>query len=183
MKDLEKYEEYCELSSKLNDKKEELNSINSQRAKVQYGIDTLEREIDGYDEFKYLSKSEREYLKGLRVKKSFEETLSFADGGGINEECYLTSFKKSEEYNSLDADEKKIFKESEAYILASQHKLKNALFVTSTINESDIEESPFVEDYISRIARSIATYESRSTEEIRNLKEIIFTFVVHTSNN
>lgn len=181
MKKVDEYNEYCILVSQLDLKVEELKRVSDQKSKLTYEVDTLKRKLEQKKENIDMSSSSMSALRLMRMRYCLSRAVTFETGGGVGGSP-IAEFKKSDEYKSLTAEQKKLFKKVEGSLGESQYSLQNAITIGQDDDESfDVYQSTVIEDYIDDLMENIEDYDSISVKNLKEIKQIIYIFVEQVS--
>lgn len=182
MSNIEKYEQYCELLTKLNDKEQELKEVTALRNKMVYERDSLRRDIEDFERGFDVSEENLKSIRVERLNKCLHQPVSYAKGGGIDGDL-VSEFKKSEDYSEFDRDEKKLFRLLIPELKYRQYNIQNAILVGESDSEDfDVYESVIIENYIDEIMSEIEDEHDLSVKELKQIKKIIYIFVEYVSN-
>lgn len=183
MNEVDKYNEYCILVSQLDSKVEELNKVSDLKAKLTYEVGTLKRKLRKHSEGLDMSSEAISSLKLMRMRYCLNRVVSFEGGGGVDGSP-ITEFKKSSDYKSFTAEQKKLFKKVESSLADSQYSLQNAILIGQDDDESfDVYQSSVIEDYVDELMSNLEDYDSLSVKHLKEIKKIIFIFVEQVSKN
>jgi len=183
MKKVRKYDDYCLLLSRIESKKTELSDIINKKGTIQMELDGLNNELKSYADISNMSVAELSAIQSSRIRNCFNSTIHFEEGGAITESP-MQSFKESKEdgYNSLDYNQKKLFKLIESRLEDKQYSIQNALSLLRHDNEEiDIYETPVIEDFIDNFMEEMDNYNTLNVKDLKEIKKIIYIFVKNTS--
>tara|TARA_R110000868_G_scaffold367447_1_gene630424 strand:+ start:70 stop:621 length:552 start_codon:yes stop_codon:yes gene_type:complete len=181
MKNVNKYNEYCVLVSKLDSKTMELRKVTTQRNRVVYEVESLKKELQEYKDISDMKPKDISSIKRLRMRSCLNTTVYFEDGGGLDG-IPIIEFKKSEYYKKLTSEQKKLFKKVEDSLSENQYSLQNAVLIGQTDEEDfDVYKSSVIEDYVDESMSGISDYNDISTKKLKELKQIMYKFVEQVS--
>jgi hypothetical protein len=185
MKKEDEYNEYCIMVTSLDAKEAEKTKIVERERRLDYEIDSLKKDIKHKIESLNLSLDTISNIKTMRMRNCLSGVgvIELASGGSIGSNP-IVNFKKSDDFKSFTAEQKKLFKKINTNLTESQYNLQNAIQIGQGDDESfNVHQSTVIEDFIDELMTNIEDYDNISVKNLKQIKEIIYIFVEQVSKN
>jgi hypothetical protein len=177
---IEKYESYCGMVTSLGEKLSDLARVSNQKAKLEYEVSTIRKEIDtlkdeGFDDLQTVNRAKR-----LQFASCLEDSLIMASGGSLGDSP-MADFKRSKSFKELSKQQKQDFALIKNELMNKQYNIQSAMVIAEDEPSFDIKTNPLVADYISETIENLEGYDDMPADKIRKIKEIMYIFVEHVS--
>ena len=183
MNSLTKYNEYCDLVTRLNSKQEELDKISQQKASLNFEVDTMKRKMRTLEKHIDTSPDGIAEMERMKRRGCSTKTVALRRGGEIGDNP-IAEFKKSDAYKNLSKEKKALFKKIEPKLKNSQYSIQDAILIGEDYDDDyDVYKDSVVEDFIDEFMENLEDYDRLSVGKLKEIKEIMYIFVKQVAKN
>ena len=179
MRNKEDYQKFLMLQTERSIYEQEISGLYSSIDELNVQKNRVEKELMELDDYKDIDVEVAQRLMSSIVYDSIENPVKFSRGGGFT--LPLSSFKDSDSFSSLNDYQKKEFTHLEPHIDKCQLQLQSSILTAQDVLPTySIEECVGISRISNDIVCKHPNYKELTSEEIKQLREIIYKFANYT---